>query len=28
LAFASLQLMTSLAKGRTKANEDPPAAVP
>jgi hypothetical protein len=28
LVFASLQLMTSLANGRTKANADPPAAVP
>jgi hypothetical protein len=28
LAFASLQLMTSLAVDRTIANVDPPAAVP
>ena len=28
LAFASLQLVTSLAVGRTIANVDPPAAVP
>jgi hypothetical protein len=27
-AFASLQLMTSLAAGRTIANVNPPAAVP